>query len=64
MRGKVKVYLDKGYGFIDVQGESDMFFHINSLVDKSVEYIHQGQDVEFKIRSTSRGLEAIDVELV
>ena len=53
----------RGYGFIITDDEKDVFLHKGNLVD--VHYTpEQGDDVEFTIEETEKGLSAMDVEKV
>jgi len=61
MEGKVKWYSDmKSYGFIQVEGEKDVFVHRNSLPPGTV--LREGDLVEFEIEETPKGPQAINVK--
>ena len=63
-QGKIrKLVIDRGFGFID-GGNGDLFFHHSSLVDTSIEEVHEGQRVEFDIGRGQRGPCATSVRLV
>ncbi len=54
---------DKGYGFIDVEGqEDDVFFHVNNI-DKKFNP-QNGDLLEFDTENTDRGPSATNVNLV
>jgi CspA family cold shock protein len=60
--GAVKWFsLDKGYGFITKADGKDVFFHRSDVVDIQVSSINEGQQVEFQVRRTPKGLEAFNV---
>jgi cold shock protein len=48
--GKVKWFNNsKGYGFIEHQGESDIFVHYSSITEDGYKTLMQGQQVEFDV---------------
>ena len=52
---------EKGYGFIRTEEqEENIFVHISEVTNASE--LEQGQEVEFKIKKTERGLSAIQVK--
>lgn len=67
--GKVKWFSDaKGYGFIQVSDETnndkDIFVHFTEIVKDGYKSLAQGQDVQFELSDTPKGLQAKNVELV
>jgi uncharacterized membrane protein YsdA (DUF1294 family)/cold shock CspA family protein len=51
---------EKGYGFIrSDEAQEDIFIHISKL--KNASSLEQGQEVEFQVKKTNRGLSAINV---
>lgn len=64
MKGKIARYLSyKGYGFISVEEKDrDVFFHMSKFPKSRLPI--QGQDVEFKLVETPKGLEAQDIRVV
>jgi len=58
-----RLIADRGYGFIRTEEEGDIFFHFhrNELVGIAYESLTEGQQVEFEIIRTPKGLEAINV---
>lgn len=63
LTGKVKYFNGaKGFGFIGNGSGSDIFVHGSSL--KNCKYLKVGVTVSFEISSTTKGLEARNVELV
>jgi CspA family cold shock protein len=60
--GRVKWFSErKGYGFIDWQGDKDVFVHRSAVLSQGCKILQEGQRVEFGIRHTPRGLEAMNV---
>jgi len=53
----------RGYGFIETDGEKDIFFH-SSRVKDDFYYLREGQAVEFDLEETDRGPQAVNVEVV
>ncbi len=45
--GTIKRLTDKGFGFIDVGREKDLFFHSSSLEGVSYDELQEGQRVSF-----------------
>ena len=62
MTGKVKKFnKDKGFGFIKIEGDKDVFFHFSQLVMEGFKTIEEDADVEFELVETERGLQAKNV---
>ncbi len=45
--GTIKRLTDKGFGFIDVGREKDLFFHSSSLEGVNYDELQEGQRVSF-----------------
>lgn len=61
-RGKVKWFNDsKGYGFIAQPTGTDVFVHFSSIQGEGFRTLAEGEEVEFEIRETDRGLQATNV---
>ena len=61
--GKIKKLVsDKGFGFIQTDGE-DVFFHRSSVEGTTFEELQEGQVVEFNIGQGPKGARAENVHL-
>jgi len=65
VRGTVKWFSDqRGYGFIATDSEQDVFVHHAAIEGNGFRTLHEGEQVEFDLRSGDRGAEAAHVRLV
>lgn len=61
-KGTVKWFNDaKGYGFIQHTGGDDLFVHFSAIVGEGFRTLHEGDDVEFEVQQTDKGLHAANV---
>jgi CspA family cold shock protein len=62
-RGRIKWFNDaKGYGFIEQpDGQEDVFVHFSAINMEGFKTLSEGQEVEFEIRQTEKGLQAANV---
>lgn len=51
----------KGYGFIKRDGGDDVFVHYRAIRGDGYRNLEEGQEVEFSIVETQKGLQADDV---
>jgi CspA family cold shock protein len=51
----------KGYGFIGLDHDDDIFVHYSSIYPNGLRHLEEGQQVEFSIAESPKGLQAIDV---
>lgn len=49
------VVQDRGFGFINLPGQPDVFFHANDLVDLAFDETLQERRVRFEIVQTEKG---------
>ncbi len=64
-QGKVKWFNNaKGFGFIEREGESDVFVHYRSIVGDGFRKLRTGEDVTFEIEEGPKGLQAVNVRPV
>jgi len=60
--GQVKWFSeDRGYGFIDWREDQDVFVHRSAILDQGRKILQRGQRVEFGVRHTPQGPEAMNV---
>jgi len=61
-QGKVKWFnAQKGFGFIEVEGGSDIFVHHNEIQGQGFKSLDEGERVEFEIRTNEKGQHAANV---
>lgn len=51
----------KGYGFISVAGEDDIFVHFSAIQGEGYKTLDEGQNVEFEIENGPKGAQAANV---
>lgn len=61
--GKVKWFnSEKGFGFIEVEGESDVFVHYTAIQGQTGrKTLDEGQEVQFDVENGPRGPQATNV---
>jgi len=63
--GEVKWFNnEKGFGFISVEGENDVFVHFSAIQGDGYKSLEEGQKVEFEIVDGSKGPQAANVTRV
>jgi CspA family cold shock protein len=64
--GTVKWFnVEKGFGFIEVEGEKDYFVHSSAIQgNDSRKTLDEGQKVQFETEKGPKGLQAIDVSVI
>lgn len=61
-KGTVKWFnAEKGYGFISVDGEGDVFAHYTAITGDGFKSLEEGQQVEFEITEGARGPQAANI---
>ncbi|KND49297.1 MAG: hypothetical protein AB203_02780 [Parcubacteria bacterium C7867-008] len=45
---------EKGFGFIKIEGQDDLFFHAKELVNVSIEDLKPGDTLEFEIAPSQK----------
>ena len=60
--GTVKWFNDaKGYGFIERDGEDDVFVHYSAIAGEGYRSLAEGAEVEFEVEHDEKGPRALDV---
>ncbi|KKB24232.1 RNA chaperone/antiterminator CspA [Staphylococcus carnosus] len=60
--GQVKWFNnEKGFGFIEVPGENDVFVHFSAIETDGFKSLEEGQKVRFEIEDGNRGPQAKNV---
>ncbi|HGZ3248455.1 TPA: cold shock protein CspA [Staphylococcus aureus] len=61
-QGTVKWFnAEKGFGFIEVEGENDVFVHFSAINQDGYKSLEEGQAVEFEVVEGDRGPQAAKV---
>ncbi|PZH61664.1 cold-shock protein [Staphylococcus aureus] len=61
-KGTVKWFnAEKGFGFIEVEGENDVFVHFSAINQDGYKSLEEGQAVEFEVVEGDRGPQAANV---
>jgi CspA family cold shock protein len=61
-QGKVKWFNEeKGFGFIERDGGSDVFVHFRAIVGDGFKTLAEGQEVEFDVEQGQKGPQAVNV---
>ena len=61
-RGRVKWFnSSKGYGFIEQDGDKDVFVHYTAIDGDGYKALNEGQIVEFDITESTKGIQAANV---
>ena len=61
-QGTVKWFNEeKGFGFIEVEGEKDIFVHFSSIKKDGFKTLKEGDKVEFEVEDGARGPQAANV---
>ena len=65
MEGTVKKWVNrKGYGFIGVEGQEDVFVHYSDVKKEGFVSLKVGQKVRFDMENTDKGPRAKNVEII
>ncbi|MGG7165168.1 cold-shock protein [Clostridium ihumii] len=60
--GTVKWFnAEKGFGFLSVEGEEDVFVHFSAIQSDGYKALEEGQKVEFEVVDGERGPQASNV---
>lgn len=62
-QGTVKWFnAEKGFGFIEVEGNDDVFVHFSAINGEGYKALDDGQEVEFDVIEGDRGPQAANVD--
>jgi len=60
--GTVKWFnAEKGYGFISIEGEDDVFVHFSAINVEGFKTLEEGQEVSFEVVQGAKGPQAANV---
>ena len=60
--GRVKWFnAAKGFGFIEREGTADVYVHFSEIMGGGYRELVQGEDVEYSVKDSPRGLQACQV---
>ena len=61
-QGTVKWFnADKGFGFIEREGDSDVFVHFSAIQGDGYKSLDEGQAVSFDVEDSDRGPQATNI---
>lgn len=61
-QGTVKWFnSEKGFGFIEIEGENDVFVHFSAIQGDGFKTLDEGQKVGFEVVDGNRGPQAANV---
>ena len=52
---------EKGFGFISVEGEDDVFVHFSAINSDGYKTLEEGQEVQFDVVDGAKGPQAANV---
>lgn len=55
---------EKGYGFLSVEGEEDIFVHYSAIQGDGFKALEEGQKVTFEVTTGNKGPQASNVNIV
>ncbi|MCP3029001.1 cold shock protein (beta-ribbon, CspA family) [Thalassobacillus cyri] len=63
LQGNVKWFNEsKGFGFIEVEGQDDVFVHFSAIQGEGFKTLEENETVSFEIVEGNRGLQAANVQ--
>ena len=62
-QGRVKWFNEKkGYGFIETEGEGDVFVHYSAIEGSGFRSLSDGEPVSFEVEESTKGPQAVNVK--
>jgi CspA family cold shock protein len=52
---------EKGFGFISIEGEGDVFVHFSAITGDGYKSLEEGQNVQFDVVEGAKGPQAANV---
>ncbi|GGC78540.1 cold shock protein (beta-ribbon, CspA family) [Thalassobacillus cyri] len=63
LQGNVKWFnAEKGFGFIEVEGQDDVFVHFSAIQGEGFKTLEENETVSFEIVEGNRGPQAANVQ--
>ncbi|MBA2175405.1 cold shock domain-containing protein [Halobacillus locisalis] len=63
LQGTVKWFnAEKGFGFIEVEGQDDVFVHFSAIQGEGFKTLEENETVDFEIVEGDRGPQAANVQ--
>ena len=63
--GKIKWFNSaKGYGFIEQEGNKDVFLHVSALEKSGIDTLKEGEEIEFEIGENKGKENAINIKKI
>jgi CspA family cold shock protein len=63
-KGRIKsIHKDRGFGFIEAEDGSDIFFHHTGLYDADIMSLQEGQTVDYDVEPGLKGPRAVNVRI-
>lgn len=63
--GRVKWFNEsKGFGFIEREGDDDVFVHFSAIQGQGFKTLKEGQAVSFEIETSDKGARAANVQIL
>jgi CspA family cold shock protein len=64
-QGRVKWFNEKkGYGFIETEGQGDVFVHYSAIEGSGFRSLNDGELVSFEIEQSGKGPQAVRVKKI
>ena len=63
--GKIKWFNPtRGYGFIENEGNKDVFLHVSALEEAGIDTLQEGEEIEFEIGENKGRENAINIKKI